>query len=291
MRDLRGRTALVTGGDSGIGLGIAHAVCDAGMSVVISGIVEETLEKAGSELAAVGTAHAVRLDVRDRAGFAALADRMDREFGGVDVLVNNAGVGFLAPTTEATFEQWDWVLDINLTGVFNGIRTFLPRMLAAGRPGHIVSTASIGGLLGAPGSTYAAAKAGVVGLMEALAAELVDTPVGVSILTPGIVRTNIHNGPPPPGSVVVHTPGDAAETDLHAAAMPPREVGDRVVRAILDEQLYVITHAEHRELLERRFDAILRCVPDEQPDPRRAGVERLILHNPVYDRALGRTAR
>jgi NAD(P)-dependent dehydrogenase (short-subunit alcohol dehydrogenase family) len=291
MRDLTGRTALVTGGDSGIGLGIAHALCAAGMSVVICGIVDETLEKAGSELSAVGTAEAVRLDVRDRAGFAALADRMDREFGGVDVLVNNAGVGFLAPTTEATFEQWDWVLDTNLTGVFNGIRTFLPRMLAAGRPGHIVSTASIGGLLGAPGSTYAAAKAGVVGLMEALAAELADTPVNVSILTPGVVRTNIHNGPSPPGEALAHTPGGAAETDLHAAAMQPREVGDRVVRAILDEQLYVITHAEHRELLERRFDVILGCVPDEQPDPRRAGVERMILDNPVYDRALGRTAR
>ena len=291
MRELTARTALVTGGDSGIGLGIAQALCEAGMTVFISGIVDETLEKAEAELNAVGTAAAVRLDVRDRAGFAALADRIDRQHGGVDVLVNNAGVGFLAPTVDVAFEQWDWVLDINLTGAFNGIRTFLPRMLAAGRPGHIVTTASIGGLLGAPGSAYAAAKAGVVGLMEALAAELVDTPIGVSILTPGIVRTNIHNGPPPPGEVAPHTPGGAAETDLHAAAMQPREVGARVVRAILDEQLYVITHAEHGELLRKRFDVILGCVPDEQPDPRRSEVERMILGSPVYERALRAAGR
>ena len=291
MRELTSRTALVTGGDSGIGLGIARALCEAGMTVFVSGIVDETLEKADAQLNAVGTAAAVRLDVRDRAGFADLADRIDRQHGGVDVLVNNAGVGFLAPTVDVTFEQWDWVLDINLTGVFNGIRTFLPRMLAAGRPCHIVTTASIGGLLGAPGSAYSAAKAGVVGLMEALAAELVDTPIGVSILTPGIVRTNIRNGPPPPGEAAPHTPGGATENDLHAASMQPREVGARVLRAILDEQLYVITHAEHGELLRKRFDVILGCVPDEQPDPRRAEVERMILGSPVYERALRAAGR
>jgi NAD(P)-dependent dehydrogenase (short-subunit alcohol dehydrogenase family) len=291
MRDLAGRTALVTGGDSGIGLGIARALCEAGMTVVVCGIVEETLEKAKDELSTVGTADTVRLDVRDRDGFGFLADRIDRDFGGVDVLVNNAGVGFLAPAREATFEQWDWVLDINLTGVFNGVRTFLPRMLASGRPGHIVSTASIGGMLGAPGAVYAAAKFGVVGLMEALATELWGTSVNVSILTPGIVRTNILNGPPPPGSAIVHKPGGVAEADLLAAAMEPREVGAKVLQAIVDEKLYVITHAEHRELLRRRFDAVLASVPDERPDPRRADVERSVLGNPVYDRVLRAAAR
>jgi NAD(P)-dependent dehydrogenase (short-subunit alcohol dehydrogenase family) len=154
-----------------------------------------------------------------------------------------------------------------------------------------VATASIGGLLGAPGSCYAAAKFGVVGLMEALAAELVDTAVGVTIVTPGIVATNIHNGPLPPGRAAEHTPGGAHEADLHVAAMRPREVGTKVRQAILDEQLYVITHAEHRELLQRRFDVILRSVPDEQPDSRRAAVERLVLGNRVYERALSGVAR
>ena len=286
VRDLAGKTAFVTGGDSGIGLGVAQVLCEAGMHVVICGVVEETLESAHRELDRVGTAEAVRLDVRDRESFAAVADRLDVDHGGVDVLVNNAGVGFLAPVAEASFEQWDWVLDINLTGVFNGIRTFLPRMLAAGRPGHIVSTASIGGLLGTPGALYVAAKFGVVGLTEALAAELRDTPVNVSVLTPGIVRTNIHQGPPPPGGPQPHAPGTFAEADLHRTAMLPREVGERVLLAIQEESLYVLTHAEHRDLLARRFDAILASVPTGPGNPHRAAMERSVLANPVYDEVL-----
>ncbi|MFD4603844.1 SDR family oxidoreductase [Streptomyces sp. NPDC058464] len=283
MYDLRGKTAFVTGGDSGIGFGIAQALGEAGATVVICGLVEETLREAEERLARTGEARAVTLDVRDRGAFADVADLLDRDFGGVDVLVNNAGVGFLSSAAEATFEQWDWVLDINLTGVYNGVRTFLPRMLASGRPGHIVSTASIGGLLGAPGAVYSAAKAGVIGLMESLAVELRDTDVKVSVVVPGITRTNIHHGPPPPGSAPARTPGGATEDALHAAAMDPREVGDRVLRAILDNRFYVVTHPEHRELLSRRFEAILCSVPDEEPDPRRATVERSILANPVYD--------
>ncbi|MGW0705858.1 SDR family oxidoreductase [Streptomyces sp. NPDC002643] len=286
MRDLAGRTAFITGGDSGIGLGVAQVLCHAGMNVVICGVVTESLRSAQRELARIGRAEAVRLDVRDREAFAAVADRLDADYGGVDVLVNNAGVGFLAPAVEASFDQWDWVLDINLTGVFNGIRTFLPRMLAAGRPGHIVSTASIGGLLGTPGALYVAAKFGVVGLMEALAAELRDTHVNVSVLTPGIVRTNIHQGPPPPGGPGPQAPGALAEADLHQTAMLPREVGERVLLAIQEESLYVLTHAEHRDLLARRFDAILASVPTGQENPHRAAVERSVLANPVYDEVL-----
>ncbi|MEU3342663.1 SDR family oxidoreductase [Streptomyces sp. NPDC006668] len=286
MQDLAGKTAFITGGDSGIGFGVAQTLCQAGMNVVICGVVTESLTGAQRELSRVGRAEAVTLDVRDREAFTDLADRLDRDYGGVDVLVNNAGVGFLAPAVEASFEQWDWVLDINLTGVFNGIRTFLPRMLASGRPGHIVSTASIGGLLGTPGALYAAAKFGVVGLMEALAAELRDSPVNVSVLTPGIVQTNIHNGPPPPGDALPHIPGGAAGPDLSLAAMQPREVGERVLEAIQEDRFYVLTHAEHRELLARRFDAILASVPTDEGDPRRAAVERAVLANPVYDEIL-----
>ncbi|MDF3140510.1 MULTISPECIES: SDR family NAD(P)-dependent oxidoreductase [unclassified Streptomyces] len=229
MQDLAGRTAFITGGDSGIGFGVAQVLCHAGMNVVICGVVTETLASAQRELARIGRAEATQLDVRDREEFTAVADHLDLDYGGVDVLVNNAGVGFLAPVAEATFEQWDWVLDINLTGVFNGIRTFLPCMPASGRPGHIVSTASIGGLLGTPGALYVAAKFGVVGLMEALAAELRDTPVNVSVLTPGMVRTNIHNGPPPPGEPRPHTPGATAEAGLHETAIQPESASTEVM--------------------------------------------------------------
>jgi len=283
VQQLEGKTAFVTGGDSGIGLGIAAVLAEAGMTVIICGLEEERLTRARQQLAASGQVHSVVLDVTDRHSFAAVADRIDSAFGGVDVLVNNAGVGFLVPALEASFEQWDWVLRTNLTGVFNGIRTFVPRMLGRGRPGHVVSTASIGGMLGAPGAVYAAAKFGVVGLMEALAVELRGTPIGVSVLTPGIVRTNIADGPPPPGEVRQRTPGGASLAEMYAAAMEPREVGAKVLDAIRRQDLYIFTHSEHKELLARRFDAILRSVPDEHVDPRRAATEHAALGNPLYD--------
>jgi NAD(P)-dependent dehydrogenase (short-subunit alcohol dehydrogenase family) len=283
VKQLEGKTAFVTGGDSGIGLGIAAALAEAGMTVIICGLAEERLMSARQQLAGSGDAHYVVLDVTDRDSFADVADRVDSEFGGIDVLVNNAGVGFLVPALEASFEQWDWVLRTNLTGVFNGIRTFVPRMLSRGGPGHVVATASIGGMLGAPGAVYAAAKSGVIGLMESLALELRETPIGVSMLIPGIVRTQILDGPPPPGPARQPTPGGTSQAELYAAAMEPREVGQRVLDAIRRQDLYIFTHAEHREMLTRRFGAILRAVPEEEVDPRRAATERTVLHNPLYD--------
>jgi len=290
MRDVEGRTAFVTGGDSGIGYGIAAALRAAGADVVICGLTQASVSAAVERLRSTGDAggraEGVVLDVRDRARFEAVADDLELRHGGVDILVNNAGVGFLAPALETSFEQWDWVLQTNLTGVYNGIRTFAPRMLARGRTGHIVTTASIAGMLAGPGASYVAAKFGVVGLMEALASELRGTPVRVSVLIPGIVRTNIINGPPPPGSPTAHLPGGGALPDLYAAPMEPEEVGERVVEAIRQEQLYLFTHTEHRELVSRRFDAVLQSMPREEADPVRAAVERAVLANPLYDEVL-----
>jgi len=282
MQELTGKTVFITGGDSGIGLGTAQAFCEAGSTVVICGLTADSLAQALEQLTPIGEAHAVLLDVRDRDAFAHVAQQVEHDFGGVDILFNNAGVGFLAPVLEATFEQWDWVLQTNLTGVFNGIKTFAPRMLASGRPGHIIATASIGGMLAAPGAVYAAAKFGVVGLMEAFATELRGTDIKVSILVPGIVRTNIAHGPPAPGAVTSHRPGGVDLADIYVAPMESREVGDRVLQAIRNEDLYVFTHAEHGEFLARRSDAIQRSVPVENVDPRRAAVERAVLENPLY---------
>jgi 2-hydroxycyclohexanecarboxyl-CoA dehydrogenase len=282
MQDLKGKTAFITGGDSGIGLGIAKAFCEAGMRVVISGLSTDTLGHAEELLSPIGDIHTTLLDVRNREDFVNVADRIDADLGGVDVLVNNAGVGFLTPALETSFEQWDWVMGINLTGTYNGIRTFVPRMVASGKPGHVVSTASIGGMTGTNGAVYAAAKFGVVGLMEALNAELKDTKLSASILAPGTVRTNIAHGPQPPGSVRAVNPGGASLSDIYLAPMEPDEVGKRVVAGILRNDLYIFTHAEHRDILSERFQAILRSVPDEHADPRRAAVERRLMSNPMY---------
>ena len=274
-------TALVTGGDSGIGFGIAQALIETGARVIIAGLSDAALTAAAERLG--GRIETTVLDIRDRDAWAALAEKLWADGEGVDLLVNNAGVGYLTPALETSFEQWDWLIDIDLTGGFNGVRSLVPRMLESGRPGRIVATASIGGLLAAPGSVYAAAKAGVIGFMEALQTELWDTEVGVSILVPGIVRSNIANGLRPPGDTRAIQPGGADMDALYQQPMEPLEVGRRVVRAVENDELYVITHAEHGPMLERRFDAIRRSVPDESAPEARAAVERMVLDHPIYD--------
>jgi NAD(P)-dependent dehydrogenase (short-subunit alcohol dehydrogenase family) len=274
-------TVLITGGDSGIGFGIAQAFVSAGARIVIAGLERDAVVTAAELLGA--PAMGVVLDVRDRAAWARVVDEIWATHGRIDVLVNNAGVGFLTTAIEASFEQWDWVMDINLTGVYNGIRTVVPRMLTENAPARVVSTASIGGMLGASGAVYAAAKFGVVGLMEALNAELWDTPIGVSILVPGIVRTNIAHGLRPPGEAPAVQPGGASLDAIYAQPMEQQEVGVRVLDAVQADDLYIFTHAEHRPLLASRFDAILRSVPTQEAPEARAAVERMVLAHPMYD--------
>ncbi|QJU55644.1 SDR family oxidoreductase [Herbiconiux sp. KACC 21604] len=288
MTALGGRSAFVTGGDSGIGLGIARALVAEGARVALCGLTDDSVRAAVAELSRSGVARGFVLDVRDREAFESVARELDESQGGIDILVNNAGVGFLTPTIEAEFEHWDWVLGINLTGVFNGVKTFVPRMLASGREGHVVSTASVGGLLGTPGGLYVAAKFGVVGLMEALRNELHGTRIGVSVLAPGIVRTNIADGPRPPGEVASESPGGASLDDLYVAPMEPDDVGRAVVAGILNDDLYILTHGEHRPFLAERFEAILASLPPEPAEDRRSAVERIVLASPIYAEAKAR---
>lgn len=282
---VEGTTALVTGGASGIGAGIAQALSEAGAHVIVTALDEESGLAAAERLAQYGSVEPAVLDIRDRSAFEDLAARMDDERDGIDILVNNAGVGFLTPIAEATPEQWDWVVGINLTGVFNGVHAVLPRMLARpGRPAHIVSTASIGGMTGASGGVYAAAKFGVVGLMEALRTELRDTLVSASVLLPGIVRTNIGHGLQPPGEAPNVPPGGLTADFLYRAPMSPEDVGRKVLEGIRRDDLHIFTHAEHEPILRKRFEAILRSIPkDEDVDPRRVEVEQAVLSNPMYD--------
>ena len=272
MDKVEGKTAFVTGGASGIGLGIAGAFVAAGMKVVLADLRQDHIDEALAEFERRGqsdSVHAIRLDVTDRRAMAAAADETERLFGEVQVLVNNAGIGIQGPFSGITYEDWDFGLAVNLGGVVNGLQTFLPRMRRHGEGGHIVNTASLAALVPMPAQfvIYVAAKAAVVTISESIRDELMQDNIGVTVLCPGPIRTNIgelaKNRPPQFGA------GDAFRAAEEAGAtkvpfpsmMEPSEVGTLVLDAVRRNQLYVITHGEWRPMAESRHAAQLAAMP------------------------------
>ncbi|GGC89888.1 SDR family oxidoreductase [Chelatococcus reniformis] len=274
MTDVAGRTAFITGGANGIGLGIARALAGAGAKVALIDIDAEALERARAELAASTAVVAETLDMRDRASFADVADRVERQLGPVSLLINNAGVAGGAPALRLNYELWDWGLGINLGGVVSGIQTFLSRMAERGQGGHIVNTASGAGLVaGQSGVLYHTAKFAVVGMSEALKFELEPHGIGVSVLCPGPVATDIIARTRKLQPRVVHT----MTQDEHESArtrsgkmtrwlergVSPDAVGRMVLRAIQDDQLYILTDRYMAPLIEARTKALLSALPPE----------------------------
>ncbi len=173
MQNLPGKTAFITGGASGIGLGMAQAMLGAGMNVVIADVRADHLEAARAELNNDGRVLALELDVTDRAAYARAADAAEARFNKIHLLCNNAGIAVIGPTELATFADWDWVMGVNLGGTINGIVTILPRIKRHGEGGHIVNTASMSGLMPHPGATlYGTSKGAAVHMMECMRAEL-----------------------------------------------------------------------------------------------------------------------
>jgi len=294
MKELKGRVAFVTGGASGIGLGIVKAFVGAGMRVAVADVRRESLDKAVQELGAdAATVLPVQLDVTDRAAMLAAADEVERVFGKVHVLCANAGVGDIGYLKDTTYDDWDWIMSVTLGGVVNAVTTFLPRILRHGEAGHVLATSSMAGLVPVNhGGVYSVAKSAVVGMMEALRMELTDSPVGVSVLCPGMTRTNIRmtlslrperfrntgytykpRVPPaaPAGS------SDGPPGDPMKIAMDPVEVGEKVLRGIRRNDLYILPHAEFGQMIHEHFDGILEAMartpappgtPEGGPRPR-----------------------
>jgi NAD(P)-dependent dehydrogenase (short-subunit alcohol dehydrogenase family) len=275
MKDVQGKVAFITGGASGIGLGMAHAFVEAGMQVVLADLRQDHIDEALGTFAQQGRApqvHAIRLDVTDRAQLERAAVETERKFGPPHVLVNNAGVGIQGPFSGITYADWDFGLAVNLGGVINGIQTFLPRIRAQSAGGHIVNTASLAALVPMPAQyvVYQTAKAAVVTLSECIRVELAEAKIGVTVLCPGPVRTNIHelakNRPAAFGvGEAFRASESAGGAQVHFPSMlEPRDVGNRVLKAILDDELYVITHGEWRSAAAERHAALLAAMPEHQ---------------------------
>ena len=306
MREVVGKTAFITGGASGIGLGMAHVFIDAGMNAVITDVREDHLDAARDALSAAGQserARLIQLDVTDRGQYAQVAEEAEATFGRIDVLCNNAGIGILRPIGEASEADWDWALDVNVTGVFNGVKAILPRIRAHGQGGHVVNTASMAGILQySRAGLYVASKFAVVGFSEALHAELAPEGIGVSAFCPGGVRSNIRDsektrperlaGPqaPAPGAPAPgFTFSDADRVPLAALTATPEEAGCRVLQGIRDNSLYIFTAPEFRLGVEERYPAI-RAALGEDAERERTALELIpgLVGSPIYRQALER---
>jgi NADP-dependent 3-hydroxy acid dehydrogenase YdfG len=270
MKDLKGRTAVVTGAASGIGRAMAERFLAEGMKVVLADIEVDALKETERELANAGTVAAFRTDVSKAEDVQALAGFALRTFGGVNLLCNNAGVGIGGAIWEHSVRDWEWLLGVNVWGVIHGIRTFVPIMLSQGDECHIVNTASAAGLDPRPWlGMYSASKSAVVAISEALQQELMMTgaKVGVSVLCPAIVNTRIGDAERnrPPG---LQNDGDAqpppqaqafgeAFRAMLTSGISPKAVADCVVDAIQNDRLYILTNAETEARVRARFDRML----------------------------------
>ena len=260
LGELAGKTAVITGGASGIGLAMAERFGAEGMNVVIADVEEKALNESNDGLLAKGIdSRAMRCDVSDLGSIEALADFAYEEFGNVHILCNNAGVVHRDRVWEASIESWEWVIGVDLWGPIYGVKTFVPRMIASGEPGHVINTASTAGILAFPGiCSYDVAKQGVVALSEVL---LVDArnagvPILASVLCPGVVRTKIgiseRNRPGNVQGAGFGTQGLTTATE----AIDPEQVADDVLAAVRDGKFWIMTHPRYVGLAQERAQSM-----------------------------------
>jgi NAD(P)-dependent dehydrogenase (short-subunit alcohol dehydrogenase family) len=295
MQNLPGKTAFVTGGASGIGLGIAKALLGAGMNVVIADIRDDHLQAAGTELGSSGNILALKLDVTNRADYARAADAAETRFGKIHVLCNNAGVAVVGPTALATYDDWDWVMGVNLGGTVNGIVTILPRILRHSEGGHIVNTASMSGLMPHPGATiYGTSKGAAVHMIECMRAELEPQGIICSAFCPGAVQSNIADaGRTRPAALADTGYAEADKRRQQGGSFfhlyqTKEQVGERVLQGILNDELYIMTHSEFRQGIEERAQAMCAAVPDQPENQEYKRTFSVLFRNPIHAAELAR---
>jgi NAD(P)-dependent dehydrogenase (short-subunit alcohol dehydrogenase family) len=281
MIEIVGKTAFITGGASGIGLGMAEVFVRAGMKVVIADLRQDHLDQAMAYFNQTRQAiHPICMDVADRQAMAEAAGEAEAVFGPVHLLCNNAGVNIVGPLDEAGYEDWDWLLSVNLGGIINSLTNFIPRIKAHGQGGHIVNTSSIAGIVAGPGTgIYSATKFAIRGLSESLRYDLAPFGIGVSVLCPGTVATNLHQSEELRPTRYVGATDDAinekrAQTrkifeEVLPSGMDPMEVGKKVLRGVQRNDFYILPHPEFKAEFQEAFDEMIGALPDEPLDPKR----------------------
>jgi NAD(P)-dependent dehydrogenase (short-subunit alcohol dehydrogenase family) len=276
MQELKGKTAVVTGGASGIGKAMAARCCTEGMNVVLADVEQKVLEATRDELAkGKDNVIGVVTDVSRPEEIERLAKKTLDTFGSAELLFNNAGVGAGTTVWESTLEDWKWVIGVNLWGVIHGIRAFVPIMLKQNRPAHIINTASIAGLVrGHHSASYATTKHAVVALTEQLALEFerTDAPIKASVLCPSWVNTRINEAgrnrpvdlqnksvPQPPTPEMIKA-WERMQKFIQQATSPA-EIADAVFEeGISQGKLYIIPHKDTAQHIRNRFDRIMKDV-------------------------------
>ena len=265
MEHLSAKVAVITGGASGIGFATARRLASRGVRLVLADIEESALDRAVAELSATGSAvEGVVCDVGDRKAVQHLADTAFEKMGAVHIVFHNAGVAVGGPIAEMQHGDWEWTLRVNLWGPIHGVEAFTQRMIAQGQGGHMLFTASFAGLVPNVGlGPYCVSKYGVVALAEVLRRELRAHDIGVSVLCPMRVATNIghseRNRPNELGGPEASPPVlDQGEDNQNLAGrvLNVDDVAAQVVAAIIANRLYILPHEESRTPIRRRFERI-----------------------------------
>jgi NAD(P)-dependent dehydrogenase (short-subunit alcohol dehydrogenase family) len=283
MIDFAGRTAFVTGGANGVGIGIVRALLAEGCKVAIADIRQDAIDKALATLDN-NEVMGVQVDVASREGMAEAADKVEAKFGPVSLLFNNAGINLFQTIEESSYSDWDWVMGVNLNGPINGVMTFVPRMIEAGNGGYIVNTSSMAGwqASGSPG-IYNTTKFAVRGLSESLRCSLAKHRIGVSILCPALVKSYIYasddvrpaelmNGAKP-----VDHENVKRLAEFHEFGMEPDVIAERVLDGMRDNRMYIFSHPEHKEELAALFDTYMsdfRNYPNDRGYEKRVEFEK-----------------
>jgi NAD(P)-dependent dehydrogenase (short-subunit alcohol dehydrogenase family) len=273
MIDFAGRTAFVTGGANGVGIGLVRALLAEGCKVAMADIRQESIDKAMAMLdnrEVMG----VQVDVSSRDGMAEAADKVEAQFGPVTLLFNNAGVNLFQSIEDSSYTDWDWLMGVNLSGPINGVMTFVPRMIAHGKGGYIVNTASMAGWLasGSPG-IYNTTKFAVRGMSESLRYSLAPHGIGVSCVCPGLVKSYIYASDDIRPDALkadakpVNTAGVQRLAGMHEVGMEPDVIGARILQGMREGQTYIFPMPDHKEELAEYFQEVLSDYRDYPQDP------------------------